>query len=89
MKLKYKFVVRDVAGKPVAVTVGDDNAVFNGMVKLNDTAKFIFDILNSGDITTDELVSAVKNNYGIDDDTAMQAVDSFVATLRENGLIEE
>ena len=35
MKLRYKFVVRNVSGKPVAVAVGQDNEKFNGMIKLN------------------------------------------------------
>ena len=35
MKLKYKFIVREVAGQSVALAVGDDNKYFNGMIKLN------------------------------------------------------
>lgn len=89
MKLKYKFVIREVAGKSVAVTVGQDNAVFNGMVKLNDTAEFIFKRLNDGTATREELTAAVRDNYGVDADTAGQAVDSLIGSLRENGLIEE
>lgn len=89
MKLKYRFVIRDVAGKPVAVTIGADNAAFNGMVKLNDSAKFIFEKLNTEDISLDALVSAVMENYSIDEATAKEAVEAFVANLRANGLIEE
>lgn len=39
MKLKYKFVVRNVSGKPVAVAVGQDNERFNGMIKLNPSGR--------------------------------------------------
>lgn len=89
MKLKYRFVIRDVAGKPVAVTIGADNAAFNGMVKLNDSAKFIFEKLNTEDISLEALVSAVMENYSIDEATAKDAVEAFVGNLRANGLIEE
>lgn len=89
MKLKYRFVIRDVAGKPVAVTIGADNAAFNGMVKLNDSARFIFEKLNTEDVSMEALVSAVMENYSIDEATAKGAVEAFVANLRANNLIEE
>lgn len=89
MKLKYRFVIRDVAGKPVAVTIGADNAAFNGMVKLNDSAKFIFEKLNTEDVSMEALISAVMENYSIDEATAKEAVEAFVANLRANNLIEE
>ena len=89
MKLKYKFVIREVAGKPVAITVGADNAKFNGMIKLNDAAKFIFEKLNSEDISVEALISDVMKNYDIDEGTAKDAVESFVGNLRANKLLEE
>ena len=89
MKLKYRFVIRDVAGKPVAVTIGADNAAFNGMVKLNDSAKFIFEKLNTEDVSIDELVAATVEKFGIDEATAKEAVEDFVAKLRAGNLIEE
>ncbi len=89
MKLKYNFVVKDVAGKTLAVAVGNDNEMFNGMIKLNATAKFIFEMLSLNHHTEEELVSALKDEYGIDEATAEDAVCGFLATLRENNLIEE
>jgi hypothetical protein len=46
MKLKYRFIVRNVGGKLVAVAVGTDNEKFNGMVKLNANGEMIFKMLN-------------------------------------------
>ena len=39
MKLKYDFVINDVAGETVAVSVGDTVGRFNGYIKLNDTGR--------------------------------------------------
>lgn len=89
MKLKYKFVVKSVAGKSVAVAIGDDNAKFNGMVKLNETGEVIFNMLNSGDTTADDISAALMAKYSIDKATADEAVDGFVGSLRAGGLIEE
>ncbi len=89
MKLKYKFVVKSVAGKAVAVAVGNDNAAFNGMIKLNETGEFIFNMLNGAGTTVDEIVAATVAKYEIDESTAAEAVKSFVANLEANGLIVE
>ena len=35
MKLKYNFVINEVAGSTVAVAVGDDAAKFKGFIKMN------------------------------------------------------
>lgn len=89
MKLKYKFVVRNVGGKPVGVAVGKDNERFNGMVKLNPGGETLFKMLNESDLTQDEILSRFAANYGITEETAKPAVLEFLDYLRQNELIEE
>ena len=43
MKLKYNFVVNEVAGNMVAVAVGDDVTKFNGFIKMNRKGAEIFE----------------------------------------------
>ena len=45
MKLKYNFIVNEVADKMVAVAVGDDLDKFNGFIKMNDVGAEIVEIL--------------------------------------------
>lgn len=87
MKLKYQFIVRKVAGSAVAVAVGDHAEEFNGMIKLNPTAEFIFEKLNNGDFSSDELAKSVCEAYNIDLETAVQAVSSLISSLKSNGLL--
>lgn len=87
MKLKYQFIVRKVAGSAVAVAVGDRAEEFNGMIKLNPTAEFIFEKLNNGDFSSDELAKSVCEAYNIDLETAVQAVSSLISSLDSNGLL--
>lgn len=89
MKLRYRFVVRNVGGKPVAVAVGQDNARFNGMIKLNASGEVIFKMLSEGDISFDTLVSRFAAQFGIDVETASPAVQGFLDHLRQNGLLDE
>ncbi len=88
MKLKYNFVVRNIDGRPVAVAVGKDNADFNGMIRLNDTGKFIFDLL-SVDTTEADIVAGLTGNYEVDVSEAESAVKEFLQKLRDNGLLVE
>ena len=89
MKLKYKFVVRNVSGKPVAVAVGQDNEKFNGMIKLNPSGEVIFKMLGEGDITLDEIVVRFAQRFSISEEKAKSSVLAFVDQLRQNGLLEE
>ena len=47
MKLKYNFIVNEVADKMVAVAVGADLEAFNGFIKMNDIGAEIFEILKN------------------------------------------
>ena len=53
MKLKYEFVIKEIAGNKVAVAVGKDHMAFSGMINLNETAAFFFN----------SLVVSLKNRY--------------------------
>ncbi len=88
MKLKYEFVVRDVAGQIVALPAGKDSAHFNGMIKLNSVGEFIFKKL-ANETTLDEILSDISKEYDVSVDEAKASVESYLEVLRTNGLIEE
>lgn len=87
MQLKYNFMINEVAGTLVAVAVGENASEFNGFVKLNDTAAFLFDLLNE-ETAVEQIVSAMKNEYeGADENEIREVVLGFLAELKENGLL--
>lgn len=89
MKLKYQFVVSNLGGKTVAVAVGRDHERFNGMINLNAGGEAIFQMLNQGEISQEELLSRFAAQFGITEDTAKPAVLRFLEELRQGGLLEE
>ena len=89
MKLKYNFVLRNVAGTEVAIVVGEGSKYFNGMIKLNQSGKFIFELLNFGDVTMENIVSALMSEYNIDNALASETAKEFIDYLMTNGLLEE
>ncbi len=88
MRLKYKFIVRSVAGQTVALAVGEDNKHFNGMIKLNSVGEFIFKLLEN-DISYENIITSLTEKYDVSDDEAKQSVLTYLDTLRKNDLILE
>ena len=62
MKLKYNFVINEVADKIVAVAVGEDIDKFNGFIKMNETGAQIFNLLKE-EITMEALISEMAKLY--------------------------
>lgn len=86
MKLKYNFLINEIAGNFVAVPVGDAMTEFNGMIKLNDTAAFIFEKLQN-DISLDELVEVTATKYGCPSEEARENVVAIIEGLKAKNLL--
>ena len=88
MKIKNGFVAKEIAGQYVVVALGEASKIFNGIIKLNESAKFIWDLLVEGK-EKDDVVEALLNEYdGVDRETAARDFDNFVNTLKGANIIE-
>ena len=88
MKIKKGFVAKEIAGQYVVVALGKASKIFNGIIKLNDTAKFIWDILEKG-AEKEEIVEALLAEYeGVDRATAEADVQKFIDELKGAGILE-
>lgn len=86
MKLKKGFVLKEVAGKCVAVPTGTD-INFNGMITLNGTAKVLWDCLENG-AEAEDLTNALLAEYDVDRETAEKHVVAFVEKLKGLNFLE-
>lgn len=87
MKIKYDFVVSDIAGENVAIIAGDSPR--NMVVNLNATARILWELL-SQDTDMAALTSALMEHYeDLDEVTARADAEEFVQALREKELLEE
>ena len=87
MKIKNGFLLRQVGTQNVVVAVGEESRDFNGIIRLNDTGRFLWEKLQN-EITESGLVSAMLLEYDIDEATAKVDIEDFIATLNEAGLLE-
>ena len=59
----------------------------NGIIKLNETAKFLWDH-STGDFTAETLINDLMKEYKIDRETAAESVEIYIDKMKEVGSIE-
>ena len=87
MKIKNGFVVREIAGECVVVALGEASKIFNGIIKLNETGKIIWEELSVGS-DKDAVVEKILSEYEVDRETVENDFDSFVETLQGANILE-
>ena len=87
MRLKDGFLLREIAGRTIAVPTNGDMDL-NMMITLNGTGAFLWGKLQE-DVSEEALVSALLEEYEVDETTARRSVEAFVGNLKENGFIDE
>ena len=88
MKVKEGFVTRKIADTIVAVPTGELVNEFQGMIKLTDSAKFVWDLLQQ-DTTMDEITNQYAKKYDIDTNKARKKKKKFITHLKSANIIEE
>ena len=88
MRLKDGVIFTQVADETIVVTVGEAAEAFRGMIKLNSTGAFIAQRMLQ-DTTKEELVTALRQEYAVDEETALKAVASIVEKFASVELIKE
>lgn len=88
MKTKKGFMLRSVGGMNVVVAVGKASEEFNGMITLNETGAFLWELLAKG-AEYNELLTKLLEEYDTDEASAKAGIDGFLKTAREAGLIDE
>lgn len=85
MKLKHEFIINEVAGETVAVSVGKNR--FNGYIKLNETGKFILEAL-ACDTTPEQISANMLASYpDATADEVNENVNEFIAKLQAADLL--
>lgn len=87
MKLKSGIVVEKNGEEYVAVATGEAAKSFNGIIRNNKTANYIFEQLKE-EKTEDELVEALLERYDVSREKAQADVHALIVKIREAGLID-
>lgn len=88
MKRSADFLLREVADTLVLVPVGEAAVKFPGMVTLNATGAYIWELLEK-EQTLESLAEALMQHYAVEQDKAQADAEAFVGKLIPIGAILE
>lgn len=87
MKIKEDFILRKVADSYVVVPVNDLTLDFNGIINLNETGAFLFEILQKG-ADRDELINRILEEYDVSPQKAAADIDVFIGKVKDADILE-
>ena len=87
MKSHYSFEIMELDDEMVAVPVGGETEHFHGVIKVNETAAAILQLLEE-DTTEDEIVASLMKEYTGDKDEIAGYVHDFVSKMMSEGIVE-
>ena len=88
MKRNPDFLLRQVAGKQVVVPVGRAAGKFSGMLTLNETSVYLWELLEQ-EQTIQSLAQALCERYEVSWETAVADAERFANELLPVGAIIE
>ena len=86
MKIKEGFILRQVAGNYIVIAVGDESIDFDGMITLNETGAFLWNILSEG-ADKEEMLEKLLAEYDVDEETAKKDISDFLKKLNDGKLL--
>lgn len=90
MKLKEGYMLKEIAGNHVAIPVGQNIVDYKGMLHLNETGVFIWNLLKEN-ITYDMLLEKMIIEYEATQDERqilIKDLDEFLETAKSLDLLE-
>ncbi len=82
MKFNGSFILKKIGETYYAVPLGSISNEIKGMIKLNDTAAFIWQKIESG-AQENEIVTSVSEKFNTEKEIAQRDFDEFIMALKE------
>lgn len=88
MKIKSGYMLRKFGDDYVAVSISDLDDTYNGLITVNQTGAFLWNLLSSNDYILDELVNSMAETYNVNKKVAKNDINNFLNIARSAGLID-
>ena len=88
MKFKDGVIIAKNGDEHIIVAAGEAGQMFSGMIKMNSTAAFIAELLQS-ETTEESLIDRLLEKYEVTPEQARLAVLSVLEKFRSAGLMSE
>ena len=80
MRVDKEFILREIAGEYVIIPTGKTVLTFNGLISMNEIGVLLWNMLQN-DVTIDDLVQGVLDEYDVDEETAREDIQEFIDEL--------
>ena len=87
MKLKHTFEIMEIDDQMMAVPVGDGAEEFHGILRMNQSAAAILELLKE-DTTEEEIVAKLLEEYDSTEEELQGFVHGYLEQLKEAGLVD-
>ncbi|MBE6787317.1 MAG: PqqD family protein [Ruminococcaceae bacterium] len=88
MKLKYNFVINEVAGQKIALPI-DCGYGEQSVIKTNETGAFILEILKN-DITKQEILEKINQEFSVESQETLENwLDNFLEKLKNAEVLSD
>ena len=96
MKIRKGFVLREVAGNTIVISVGAARDIFQGMIQLNISGRYpynnsikeIWKGIEEG-LTVERIAQRLEEIYEVDLEEARQDTEEVIGQLKKAGILEE
>lgn len=88
MKIKDGFVLEKVGNSYLAVAVGELAASFSGIVRMNESGAFFWNLIKDEDKSESDMLKAALLEYDADEAVLLSDIRKFSEKLRIAGILE-
>lgn len=89
MKIKNGFELRDVCGENVIVSYGEENIDFSKVISLNESAAYLWRAVEGKEFNAQMMTDALRQEYEVDEATALNDVTHMLKEWKEIGLVSD
>lgn len=90
MKIKEGYLLHEVAGNYVVITLGQEAVNFNGLITVSESGKLLWELLARDEgASREELLAAILNEYDVGEEEAKIDISSFIKSLENNNILEK
>ena len=88
MKIKENYVIQKIEDDYLVIPLAEESDRLHGILKLNETGAYLWNILINGINNTDELVPFLIKEYKVDRSRAHEDVEAFICKISAFGCLE-
>ncbi len=89
MRIKPGFLLHSMNQEYVVVPVEERTKQFHGMIRLNETAAYMWKTMERGEFSKEDLIQSLLDQYELSLDHAEKTVETSLRHLLDAGIIEE